>query len=41
MDRLYPELSPQPPLPSGWEMRMDPQGRPYYIDHNNKVSIIA
>ncbi|KAF9475646.1 HECT-domain-containing protein [Pholiota conissans] len=24
------------PLPPGWERRMDPQGRPYYVDHNTR-----
>jgi len=24
------------PLPSGWEIRLDPHGKPYFIDHNNK-----
>ncbi len=23
-------------LPQGWEMRLDQQGRPYFIDHQNK-----
>jgi hypothetical protein len=26
----------QAPLPQGWEMKTDPTGRPYYIDHNTK-----
>jgi hypothetical protein len=28
----------QQPLPQGWEMRYDQQGRPYYIDHINRRS---
>ncbi|KAK0464380.1 uncharacterized protein EV420DRAFT_1039042 [Desarmillaria tabescens] len=24
------------PLPAGWERRYDPQGRPYYVDHNTR-----
>jgi len=24
------------PLPQGWERRIDPQGRPYYVDHNTR-----
>lgn len=24
------------PLPPGWERRTDPQGRPYYVDHNTR-----
>lgn len=26
------------PLPSGWEMRHDPNGRPYFVDHNRKIT---
>jgi len=26
----------QPPLPPGWEMKMTPEGRPYYLDHATK-----
>jgi hypothetical protein len=30
-------MNPPPPkLPPGWDLRFDPQGRPYYIDHNSK-----
>lgn len=29
---------PNPPLPPGWEMRTDPQGRPFFIDHNSKTT---
>lgn len=25
-------------LPHGWEVRLDPQGRPYYIDHNKQIT---
>jgi len=28
----------EPPLPNGWEVRLDQQGKPYYIDHNNKTT---
>ena len=35
-----PLATPSPslatPLPPGWEMRYDPKGRPYYLDHNNR-----
>jgi len=37
-----PQIIVQPnissPLPSGWELRYDPQGRPYYVDHNTKTT---
>jgi len=26
------------PLPPGWERRTDPQGRPYYVDHNTRLT---
>lgn len=26
------------PLPAGWEMRTDPQGRAYYVDHNTRTT---
>ncbi|KIY45606.1 HECT-domain-containing protein [Fistulina hepatica ATCC 64428] len=26
------------PLPSGWERRVDPQGRTYYVDHNTRTT---
>lgn len=26
------------PLPPGWEMRQDPHGRPYYVDHNTRTT---
>ena len=28
----------QEPLPQGWEMRIDPHGRPYYVDHNTRTT---
>lgn len=28
----------QDPLPPGWQMRFDPQGRPYYVDHNTRTT---
>ena len=26
------------PLPPGWEKRIDPHGRPYYVDHNTRTT---
>lgn len=26
------------PLPPGWEMRRDPRGRVYYVDHNTRTT---
>ena len=26
------------PLPAGWELRMAPNGRPYFVDHNTKTT---
>ncbi|KAG0234674.1 hypothetical protein BGW42_006294 [Actinomortierella wolfii] len=26
------------PLPSGWEQRVTPEGRPYYVDHNTRTT---
>eukprot|EP00158_Paraphelidium_tribonemae_P006241 Partr_v1_DN27742_c0_g1_i1_m66988 putative E3 ubiquitin-protein ligase len=26
------------PLPEGWEMRVTPQGRPYFVDHNSRAT---
>ncbi|XP_071813245.1 E3 ubiquitin-protein ligase Su(dx)-like [Apostichopus japonicus] len=26
------------PLPGNWEMRLDPQGRPYYVDHSTQTT---
>ncbi|XP_064610823.1 NEDD4-like E3 ubiquitin-protein ligase WWP1 [Liolophura sinensis] len=28
----------QEPIPPGWETRFDPQGRPYYVDHNTRTT---
>ena len=33
-----PVINASPPLPSGWETRIDQFGRPYFIDHNNKTT---
>ena len=27
-----------PPLPQEWEIRADPQGRPYFINHTQRYS---
>lgn len=27
------------PLPDGWEKRIDPNGRVYYVNHKNKVIV--
>ena len=27
------------PLPDGWERRVDPSGRVYFVNHKNKVSL--
>lgn len=29
-----------PALPPGWEMKMEPDGRMLYIDHNTKVGLL-
>ncbi|XP_076448930.1 NEDD4-like E3 ubiquitin-protein ligase WWP2 [Babylonia areolata] len=29
---------PEHPLPTGWEMRKDSQGRTYYVDHNTRTT---
>ncbi|GAB1598341.1 E3 ubiquitin-protein ligase Su(dx)-like isoform X3 [Argonauta hians] len=29
---------PHDPLPYGWQMRFDPQGRVYYVDHNTRTT---
>jgi len=29
---------PTAPLPPGWEVRVDQQGKPYFIDHNTKTT---
>lgn len=26
------------PLPAGWEQRLTPEGRPYYVDHNTRAT---
>ena len=33
-----PIINASPPLPSGWESRIDQFGRPYFIDHNHKTT---
>jgi hypothetical protein len=33
-----PLITASPPLPTGWETRIDQFGRPYFIDHNNKTT---
>ena len=33
-----PIINASPPLPPGWESRIDQFGRPYFIDHNNKIT---
>ena len=33
-----PIINASPPLPTGWETRIDQFGRPYFIDHNNKTT---
>jgi len=35
-----PKLPPlaEEPLPAGWEMRKDPQGRTYFVDHKSKTT---
>ncbi|CAK8695881.1 unnamed protein product [Clavelina lepadiformis] len=33
-----PSQQQQPPLPQGWEIRMDRMGRVYYVDHNLKTT---
>jgi hypothetical protein len=32
----YAMIAPGPPLPQGWEARLDASGRPYFVDHANK-----
>ncbi|KDR75140.1 hypothetical protein GALMADRAFT_249061 [Galerina marginata CBS 339.88] len=29
---------PEEPLPRGWECRLDPKGRKYYLDHNTRIT---
>jgi len=36
--QVSPTTIPLPQLPPGWEIRLDPQGRPYYVDHNTKTT---
>ncbi|KAL4069938.1 hypothetical protein V8B97DRAFT_1900771 [Scleroderma yunnanense] len=31
-------LGPLGPLPSGWEMRVTPTGRPYFVDHKTRTT---
>ncbi|BFZ13158.1 hypothetical protein BsWGS_16197 [Bradybaena similaris] len=33
-----PVDAPLEPLPPGWEMRTDPHGRSYYVDHNTRTT---
>jgi hypothetical protein len=33
-----PIINASPPLPTGWDARIDQFGRPYFIDHNNKTT---
>ena len=32
----YSLIRPGPALPLGWEVRVDPSGRPFFIDHNTR-----
>jgi E3 ubiquitin-protein ligase NEDD4 len=32
-----PPINPSA-LPPGWEMKIDPKGRPYYVDHNTRTT---
>ena len=34
----YAMIAPGPALPPGWEVRLDPSNRPYFVDHNTKVT---
>ncbi|KAJ3391199.1 hypothetical protein HDU92_009154 [Lobulomyces angularis] len=37
--RAVPATDPAlAPLPPGWEQRRDPNGRTYYVDHNNRIT---
>jgi E3 ubiquitin-protein ligase NEDD4 len=39
VERIYQGTVPSlGPLPAGWEMRISPDGRPYYLDHGAKTS---
>lgn len=31
------QAAEEDPLPEGWEKRVDPNGRVYYVNHKNKV----
>jgi len=33
-----PPPSTLPILPPGWDVKIDPQGRTYYVDHNSKTT---
>ncbi|XP_077975149.1 NEDD4-like E3 ubiquitin-protein ligase WWP1 isoform X2 [Styela clava] len=33
-----PPQNQHPPLPQGWESRIDPMGRVYYVDHNTRTT---
>ncbi|KAK7043666.1 hypothetical protein VNI00_008277 [Paramarasmius palmivorus] len=33
-----PDINERDPLPSGWERRVDPLGRTYYVDHNTRCT---
>ncbi|KJE90630.1 ubiquitin ligase [Capsaspora owczarzaki ATCC 30864] len=34
----FPSPASRPGLPPGWEMRVDAQGRPYYVDHTTRTT---
>lgn len=39
VERIYHSTVPSlGPLPAGWEMRISPDGRPYFLDHGAKTS---
>lgn len=39
VERIYQSTVPTlGPLPAGWEMRVSPDGRPYFLDHGAKTS---
>ncbi|KAK3734003.1 hypothetical protein QZH41_009848 [Actinostola sp. cb2023] len=33
-----PQTGPEEPLPPGWESRVDPHGRIYYVDHTSRTT---
>ncbi|KZV71710.1 hypothetical protein PENSPDRAFT_650415 [Peniophora sp. CONT] len=33
-----PDEENVPPLPPGWEQRLAPNGRTYYVDHNRRLT---